>query len=255
MNTLKHILTDNKLPPISSGAINLGDKMNNLHELENKLGYSFKNPKLLRDALTHRSFLNECSDKRICNERLEFLGDAVLQTSVSDYIYKNYPDLGEGKMSQIRSVVVCENGLYMFAKEIDLGKYINISHGEELSNGREKPSILSDTVEAIIAAVYMDSDFITAYGFVISHLEKYIISAVANKKSELDYKSRLQEYALSIGGTVEYRLIGESGPDHDKTFIAEAVYGSIKAQGSGSGKKKAQQQAAKAMLEKLKLHK
>lgn len=228
--------------------------MEKLHQLEQKIEYSFSDTSILRDALTHRSFLNECADKsRVCNERLEFLGDAVLETAVSDYIYNHYPNLVEGKMSQIRSVVVCENGLHAFAKEINLGKYIYMAHGEASSGGREKPSILSDAVEAIIAAVYLDSDFKTAQDFVIKHLEKYIISAVENNKSERDYKSRLQEYALSKGHSVEYRLISESGPDHDKTFVTEAVYNNeITAKGSGSGKKKAQQQAAKAMLEILK---
>ncbi len=228
--------------------------MNNLQELEKKIKYTFTDSTLLRDALTHRSFLNESPDKkRVCNERLEFLGDAVLETAISDYIYAHYPQLGEGKMSQIRSVVVCERGLYTFAKEIGLGEHLYMARGEESSGGRDKPSILSDAVEAIIAAVYLDSDFITAQRFVITHLEKHIISAVENKKSDHDYKSRLQEYALARGHKVDYLLIDESGPDHEKVFTVEALYNDeITATGSGSGKKKAQQQAAKAMLEILK---
>lgn len=228
--------------------------MPNLQELEKKIGYTFNNRNLLRDALTHRSFLNECADKsRVCNERLEFLGDAVLENAVSDYMYKSYPKSEEGKMSQIRSVVVCENGLYAFAKELEFGKHLYMSNGEDSSGGRDKPSILSDAVEAMIAAVYLDSDYETARRFVIRHLEKYIISAVENNKSDQDYKSRLQEYALSKGHRVEYILIGESGPDHDKRFTVEAsLNNEITARGSGSGKKKAQQQAAKAMLEKIK---
>jgi ribonuclease-3 len=127
-----------------------------------------------------------------------------------------------------------------------------MAHGEEHSGGREKPSILSDAVESIIAAVYLDSDFITAQKFVIKHLEKQIISAVENKKSDRDYKSRLQEYSLSRGKRVEYRSIGESGPDHCKVFAVEAIYdGKTVTTGSGTSKKKAQQQAAKAMLEIL----
>ncbi len=227
--------------------------MKNLHKLESKIGYEFSNISLLRDALTHRSFLNECTDKsRVCNERLEFLGDAVLETAISQYIYTRYPHLEEGKMSQIRSVVVCENGLLLFAQEMGLGEYLYMAHGEESSGGREKPSILSDAAEAMLAAVYLDSDFETAQGFIIRHLEKHIISAVEHNKSDQDYKSRLQEYALSKGHKVEYRLLGENGPDHDKTFTAEVIYNGKTAVGSGSGKKKAQQQAAKAMLEILK---
>lgn len=228
--------------------------MDKLKELESVLGYTFKNRRLLTDALTHRSFLNECPDKsRVCNERLEFLGDAILETVISDYIYRRYSELEEGKMSQVRSIVVCEEGLYAFAEEIALGKYIYMAHGEEHSGGREKPSILSDAAESIIAAVYLDSDFITAQEFVIRHLEKQIISAVENKKSDRDYKSRLQEYALSRGKRVIYNATGESGPDHCKVFSVEAIYdGKHKTNGSGTSKKKAQQQAAKAMLELLK---
>jgi len=228
--------------------------MNSLYELEKKLGYTFKQPDLLRVALTHRSFLNECSgEARICNERLEFLGDAVLEIAVSEYIYINYPSLGEGKMSQIRSVVVCESGLYSLAKELGLGKFIYMAHGEAGSGGRDKPSILSDAMEAIIAAVYLDSDFNTAKDFIIKHIEKYIASAVNNKKSDSDYKSRLQEYALSKADKINYVLIDESGPDHQKTFTVEVLYNNeISATGIGTSKKKAQQQAAKAMLEKLK---
>ncbi|MBQ6998890.1 MAG: ribonuclease III [Clostridia bacterium] len=228
--------------------------MNNLHELEKKLGYTFKNAAFLRDALTHRSFLNECSSEaRVCNERLEFLGDAVLEIAVSEYIYKNYPDLGEGKMSQIRSVVVCESGLYAFAKEMNIGKFIYMAHGEDSSGGRDKPSILSDAIEAIIAAVYLDSDFNTAKDFVIKHFEKYIVSAINNKKSDDDYKSRLQEYALSKAHKIDYILIKESGPDHEKVFTVKVLYNDeISSTGTGTSKKKAQQQAAKAMLEILK---
>lgn len=228
--------------------------MPNLHELENKIGYTFNNKDLLRDALTHSSFLNECSDKsRVCNERLEFLGDAVLGTAVSDYMYKHHPESGEGKMSQVRAVVVCENGLYAFAKEVGLGNFLYVAHGEDCSGGRDKPSILSDAVEAMIAAVYLDSDFKTARSFVIKHFEKYIVSAFDNNKSNLDYKSRLQEHTLSKGHSVKYRLIGESGPDHDKIFTAEvSLNNEIVAKGSGLTKKKAEQQAAKAMLEILK---
>ncbi len=228
--------------------------MNNLNELEIKLGYTFKNKGLLRDALTHRSFLNECpSNERVCNERLEFLGDAVLEIAVSEYMYRNYPELGEGKMSQIRSVVVCENGLYSLAKDIGLGKFLYMAHGESSSGGRDKPSILSDAVEAILAAIYLDSDFVTAKNFVTKHIEKYIVSAVNNKKSDDDYKSRLQEYALSKSHKINYVLIDESGPDHEKMFTVKAVYNDdLSATGTGTSKKKAQQQAAKAMLEILK---
>lgn len=230
--------------------------MTKTDNLEKKLGYAFKNKALLRNALTHSSYINEFPDCGCrCNERLEFLGDAVLQIAVSDYIYHTYPNLEEGKMSQYRSVVVCENGLFAFAKELGLGAYLNLAHGEEVSGGRSKPSILSDAVEAIIAAVYLDSDFMTAKAFVIRHLEKYIISAVENNKSNLDYKSRLQEYVMSKYHTapsaIEYTLVSESGPDHSKFFRMRVNYGKHSAAGNGTSKKKAEQQAAKALLEKF----
>ena len=228
--------------------------MSNLEMLENRIGYVFKNKSFLREGLTHSSYLNEASkDHGDCYERLEFLGDSVLQITVSDYLYKNFPSLSEGKMSQIRSVVVCEDGLFAIAKEFNLGDYIFLSHGEEMSGGREKASILSDSLEAVIAAIYLDSDFNTAKEFIITHFEKYIVSAVENKKSEQDYKSRLQEYAMSKGLRVSYDIIGQKGPDHDKTYTAKVVLSNgAYAVGDGSGKKRAEQQAAKVLYDKLK---
>ena len=231
--------------------------MQDIKKLEDKLGYSFKTPSLLHNALTHSSFVNETPDPTdLSNERLEFLGDAVLQLAVSDYIYKNYPHLEEGKMSQYRSVVVCEEGLFELAKELDLGNFLNMAKGEENTGGRKKASLLSDATEAVIAAVYLDSDFETAKGFVISHLEQYIISAVDQNKNNLDAKSRLQEFVMAKSNSgkhrVDYILVGEKGPDHNKSFVIKAVYdGKISAVGEGSSKKKAEQQAAKELLKIL----
>lgn len=230
--------------------------MTKTENLEKQLGYSFKNKSLLQNALTHSSYINEFPNSGCqCNERLEFLGDAVLEIAVSDYIYHRFPQLEEGKMSQYRSVVVCENGLYAFAKEINLGKYLNMAHGEDVSGGRNKPSILSDAVEAIIAAIYLDSDFSTARDFVISHFEKYILSAVENHKNNLDYKSRLQEYVMATAHSspnlIKYVLLSETGPDHNKSFKMKVEYGKFSASGIGSSKKKAEQQAAKNLLETL----
>ncbi len=225
----------------------------NLAELEQTIGYTFKNRSLLTKALTHRSFLNESGDKSCeSNERMEFLGDAVLETAISTYLYKNYPHIDEGKMSKIRSIVVCEEGLFDFATDIGLGKYLIISRGEDLNGGRKKPSILSDAAEAVIAAVYLDSDFNTAFDFILSHLEKYIKAATKNEGNS-DFKSRLQEYASSHGDDVQYMVIDESGPEHDKIFTVSLIYNGKKAvTASGHGKKKAEQQAAKLMLQKLK---
>lgn len=225
----------------------------NLSELEGIIGYSFKNPALLNKALTHRSYLNEAADKkRKSNERMEFLGDAVLQVAISTYIFMNYPDIDEGKMSKIRSTVVCEEGLFDFAGDINLGEYIFMSRGEEMNNGRNKPSILSDAAEAVIAAVYLDSDFETAYSFILSHLKKYIKAAVSNDGNS-DFKSRLHEYASSRGDDVQYNVIGESGPEHNKIFTVALIYNGKKTvTAKGHGKKKAEQQAARLMLQTLK---
>lgn len=225
----------------------------NLAEFEQIIGYTFQNRGLLTKALTHRSFLNESGDKTCqSNERMEFLGDAVLEATISTYLYKNYPHIDEGKMSKIRSIVVCEEGLFDFAIDIRLGEYLIISRGEELSNGRRKPSILSDAAEAVIAAVYLDSDFNTAFDFILSHLEKYIKAAV-NNEGNFDFKSRLHEYASSHGDDVQYMVTDESGPEHDKVFAVSLIYNGKKVvTASGHGKKKAEQQAAKLMLQKLK---
>jgi len=226
----------------------------NFPELEKKIGYNFKNLSLLTKALTHRSFLNETSDKSAKSyERMEFLGDSVLGVTVADYLFKNYPRIDEGKMSKIRAAVVCEEALFDFAEEINLGKHIFISKGEEMSGGRNKPSILSDAAEAVIAAVYLDSDFDTAYNFVLYHLEKRIKSAVNKSDNSLDYKSRLHEYASSRGDDIKYSVIDESGPEHEKIFTVALLYNGKKAvTAEGHGKKRAEQQAAKLMLEKLK---
>lgn len=228
--------------------------MKNLSVLENEIGYTFKNKGLLTRSLTHRSFLNESHDKSVTsNERMEFLGDAILDAAVSDYVFRNYPDINEGKMTKIRAVVVCEDGLFDFAKRINLGRFILLSKGEDSTGGREKHSILSDAAEALIAAVYLDSDFNTVFDFIIRHFEDSVISAIKNNKSDSDYKSRLQEYASSKGHDIKYEVIGQKGPEHEKIFTVAVIYNGKKTvTAEGHGKKKAEQQAARLMLEKLK---
>lgn len=221
-------------------------------ELENRIGYIFVDKSILKTALTHRSFLNESRGRaKSSYERLEFLGDAVLEAVVSDYLYRYYPDIGEGKMSKVRSMVVCEEGLFSLAEQIGLGEFVYMSHGEELSGGRGKPSILSDVIEAIIAAVYLDAGFDAAYKFILTHLEKSIRYSIAHIASN-DYKSRLHEYAAVNGHRVSYEVIGEEGPEHEKVFTVALLYnGKRQVTAEGMGKKKAEQQAAMLMLKKL----
>ncbi|MBE7012649.1 MAG: ribonuclease III [Ruminococcaceae bacterium] len=225
----------------------------NLNELERKIRYTFKDRKLLTTALTHRSFLNESHGKsKESYDRLEFLGDAILEAVSSDYLYKNYPLIDEGKMSKIRAVVVCEAGLFAIAEKIGLGEYIFMSKGEEMSGGKNKPSILSDVTEAVFAAVYLDSDFDTAQRFILYHLEDSIKNAVKNSDNNPDYKSRLHEYATSHGDKLNYVVIREDGPEHEKVFTVAINYnGKQEVTAQGLGKKKAEQQAAMLMLKKL----
>ncbi len=221
-------------------------------ELEARIGHTFADGSILKVALTHRSFLNESKGKaKSSYERLEFLGDAILESAVSDYLYRHYPDIDEGKMSKIRSTVVCEEGLFALAQKLGLGEFIYMSRGEALSGGRSKASILADVIEAIIAAVYLDSGFDTAYKFILTHFEEAIAFAVGNFSGG-DYKSRLHEHAAINGDRVSYEVIGEDGPEHEKVFTVALLYnGTRQVVAEGMGKKKAEQQAAMLMLQKL----
>lgn len=227
--------------------------MSDIHEFEKKLGYKFKNIAYLKNALTHTSYLNEHKDKNILsNERIEFLGDSVLGLCVSEYLYLNYRNRSEGELSKIRASVVCEASLAKLASSIDLGKYMMMGKGELQSGGNEKPSVTSDAMESVIAAIYLDSDFDNIKKMVLNWLTPSIIEAAEHRGRETDYKSVLQEYCQSRGMFPEYELVSETGPDHEKTFEVElscGKHGSLKAK--GSNKKKAQQEAARLMLEKL----
>lgn len=227
--------------------------MPELGEFEKELGYKFKNISFLKNALTHTSYINEHKNNPGgSNERMEFLGDSVLGLSVSEYLYKNYKNLPEGVLSKIRASVVCEDSLAKLASKLRLGEYLYMGKGELLSGGGFKPSVTSDAMESVIAAIYLDGGFDTAKGYVLSWLEDAIIEAAEHKGRETDYKSRLQEYCQSKGYVPTYVLTGESGPDHSKTFEARVCTSDGRhADGKGPNKKKAQQMAAKAMLEKL----
>lgn len=221
-----------------------------MDELQNQLNYEFNNPDLLHEALTHSSYAKEQRGRAVkYNERLEFLGDSVLSLVVSEYIYKECPDFPEGELTKLRASLVCEDSLYNFAKKIDLGKYLILSKGEQHNKGAQRPSILSDAFEAVIAAIYLDggkqpaSDFIL--GFVIPEIKKY------KKHPAKDYKTTLQEIIQkNPGELLEYVLVGESGPDHNKHFVVEVHLNSnVIGKGGGKSKKQAEQQAAREALE------
>ncbi len=218
-------------------------------ELEAKIGYEFKNAGLLSEALTHSSFSNENKNKIKCNERLEFLGDSVLSLVVTNYIFLNFQQLPEGDLTQLRASLVCEKTLYKFAKIIDLGKSIKLSRGERHGGGADRPSILSDAFEALIAAIFLDGGYEPARDFIMNFIPAEIKNI--HKKPIKDYKTTLQEIVQkNPGERLEYRLISESGPDHNKHFVSEVLLNSNSiGKGGGKSKKEAEQQAAREALE------
>lgn len=221
-----------------------------MDELERKISYQFKNKALMKEAITHSSYAKERKAQHIkYNERLEFLGDAVLSIVVSDYIFKHCPELPEGELTKLRASLVCEKSLYEFAKMIDLGKYLILSKGERHNGGAERPSILSDAFEALIAAIYIDGGFEPAS----KHILNFVIPAIKNSKSKKskDYKTTLQEIVQkNPGEKLEYVLASESGPDHNKHFVVEVHLNSnVIGKGGGRSKKEAEQQAAREALE------
>lgn len=219
-----------------------------VEELESKIGYTFKNRKLLKIALTHSSFANESGGRYMSYERLEFLGDSVLGIITSDYIFRTFPHLPEGELTKLRATLVCEKQLCVFSQELGLKKFIKLSRGERHCMGQNRPSILADVFEAICAAIYLDSGMEEAKNFVL----KFIVPAVKNPKIQnaKDYKTDLQEIVQkNPGETIEYVLIKEEGPDHDKKFTVEAkISNNPVGRGSGKSKKEAEQHAAKAAL-------
>lgn len=216
-------------------------------EFENVIGYSFHNPALLETAFTHSSFRNEKKMTGDCNERLEFLGDSVLGVISAEYFYRNLNHLPEGEMTKRRAACVCEKSLCGFAKEIDLGKYILLGKGEEHSGGRNRPSILADCFEAVIAAIYLDGGLQAAENFVLPFLKR---AAMVVPKLN-DYKTTLQEIIQKNPDEhLTYILVGESGPDHCKSFEVEVRLNSnIIGSGVGASKKAAEQDAARKALE------
>ncbi len=214
-----------------------------IKELEQKIGYCFKNKTLISQALTHSSFANEQKINKYKNyERIEFLGDAVLELVSSQYLFETYPEMPEGQMTKLRSSTVCEPALAYCARGIELQKYILLGKGEEQTNGRERDSIISDVMEAVIGAIYLDDGLASAKAFI----HTFILSDLEDKQLFYDSKTMIQEYAQQGGlGNLKYELVDETGPEHEKEFHVE-LYMQNKKIGSGVGKNKkaAEQQAA-----------
>jgi len=214
-------------------------------EIEKHLGIEFKNKELLTTVFVHRSYLNESGNKEIeHNERLEFLGDAVLELVVTDHLYQNYTN-PEGELTNWRSSIVRGDVLAKVAGELELGEFLQLSKGEDKSGGRNRKLILANTFEALVGAIYLDNGYDRAAEFIYQHLT-ILLPEIIEKKLYIDPKSRLQELAQEkYGHTPDYRVISEEGPDHTKTFTVGAyVNKKLLAEGSGSSKQKAETEAA-----------
>lgn len=229
--------------------MNLKRETNDLKAIQKVLSYTFKNEGPLLQALTHKSYANEKKGPLTDNERLEFLGDAVLDLAISHLIMEKFPNLSEGEMSKLRASVVNESSLAAMAKGVGLDQYLLLGRGEELSGGRKKPSILADSFEAVIAAIYMDGGFEEAFRIVSGHFSRLL------SKTDLyiDYKTRLQELTQErLRCMPVYNLKSTSGPDHARMFEVELqIEGKLYGTGSGKTKKEAEQEAAREALERL----
>lgn len=228
--------------------------MTDVKTLEQKLNYTFKDVELLKNALIHPSYVNERHLERIySNQRLEFFGDSVLSLVVSEYIFTHLKTFPEGKLTELRSRVVCEESLAKMAERLDVGAYLILGKGEIKSGGRARPSTLSDAMEAIIAAVYLDGGFEAAKKLVLDNLLDDIKEFSKTGEVTVNFKSVLQELVQSEGKTLTYKVVGESGPEHAKSFTVAAIIDDKQVSiGSGSSKKRAEQDAAKAAYELLK---
>ena len=222
-----------------------------LEKFEEKIGYRFQNRSLLTTALTHRSYAFEHTAPGmtpVTNERLEFLGDAVLELVSSDLLFRMYPEYDEGKLSKLRAALVCETALNERAAEIGLGDYILLGKGEEQSGGRRRPSIVSDATEAVIGAIYSDSGLDAARAFILKYILAHPEDAQV-QEAEFDSKSRLQEWSQARGQKLAYQIVSESGPDHNKRFEVEVLLDDhAVSSGVGRSKKSAEQKAAAKAL-------
>ena len=220
-------------------------------KLEQGLGYTFRNKALLENALTHSSYANDNRERHLPdNERLEFLGDSILGFVVAEYLYRNFPDKPEGELTRIRADLVCERNLAEAAATIELGSYLLLGHGEEQGGGRKRDSIVSDAMESVIAASFMDGGFAAAKEII----DRLILSNIPKgRPRNFDYKTAFQELVQrKKDQQIHYELTGESGPDHDKHFEVEVLLnGKAVGHGVGSSKKRAEQAAAEAAIEAL----
>ena len=222
-----------------------------INELEKAIGYQFRNITLLQNALSHSSYANErWHDSLKSNERLEFLGDSVLGMLVAEHLYHTVPNRPEGELTRMRADMVCEKSLAMVANRLDLGRHLMLGKGEETGGGRNRDSILADAVESVLAACYLDGGMDAAVQFVRKFI---LVNVPVTKLHNTDYKTALQELVQQKKNQViAYRLVGESGPDHDKQFQVElTLNGEVVGVGTGSSKKRAEQAAAQAAIEKL----
>ncbi len=219
------------------------EETSRLRELEEKIGYHFQDQDLLWRSMCHSSYANERHIGRLkCNERLEFLGDAVLELVTSEFLYRTFPRMPEGDASKTRASIVCEQSLAFCAGSLSLGSYILLGRGELVSGGRERPSITSDAFEALIGAIYLDGGFTSAKEFI----QKFVLSDLEHKKLFFDSKTILQERVQAQSeASLHYELIREEGPDHQKLFVVQAMLGDkVIGKGQGRTKKAAEQEAA-----------
>lgn len=224
----------------------------NILQFQTTIGYKFSNTDLLMEALRHSSYVNEQTDDMLRdNERMEFLGDAVLNLAIGHLLSQSYPEMHEGDLSRIRANLVNETRLSEVARSIELGDYLLLGKGEIQTNGREKNSILANAFEAVLAAIYLDGGYDTALAIINNHFRQ-LVDTANDLNVGMDFKSRLQEAAQgTLKAIPAYKVIQESGPDHDKTFRVQVSVGSINAEGIGKSKKTAEQEAARRGLKQI----
>ncbi|WP_243386819.1 ribonuclease III [Bacillus kexueae] len=228
-------------------------KVQEFRDFQQKIGITFSNEKLLYQAFTHSSYVNEHRKKPYeDNERLEFLGDAVLELTISQYLYEMYPTMSEGDLTKLRAAIVCEPSLVSFANELSFGQLVLLGKGEELTGGRQRPALLADVFEAFIGALYLDQGL----QVVVQFLEKIVFPKINEGAFShvMDFKSKLQELIQRDGkGILEYRILEEKGPAHNREFVATvSLNGETLGTGTGRSKKEAEQHAAEQALQKLK---
>ncbi|MDD4200591.1 MAG: ribonuclease III [Eubacteriales bacterium] len=225
-----------------------------MEEFQKKIGYRFNNEKLLETALTHSSYSKEKGHEMEFNERLEFLGDAFFDAVIGEELFRAFPEKGEGFLSRTRASLVCEDSLVKVARDVKVGRLILLGHGEDKSGGREKNSILADSMEAVMGAVFLDGGYEAVRAVVLKLFSELIEEARSGRAIVKDYKTRLQELLQADGGTLEtmkYVDVGAEGPDHDKIFTVRLeIEGEPVSEGKGKSKKQAQQAAAEAVLKR-----